>query len=121
MSQNDAIHIEVNDAFILCVAASAQMDDEYSDRLEAAVIKAAGESPGLAVVLDLSHVQEISDDSLGDLVDLLHHCRENDQRLILAGLQPGVLEILSVTKLGRLFEYREDVEDAAAHLQSSKG
>jgi anti-anti-sigma factor len=120
MSQDDAIRIEVNDAYILCVAASALMDDEYSDRLETAVIKAAHESPSLPVVLDLGQVLEISDDSLGDLVDLLHHCRENDQRLILAGLQPGVLQIMSVTKLGRLFEYREDVEDAVTHLQASR-
>lgn len=120
MSEHEAIRVEVNDTCILCAVETANLDEECSDRLGAVVLDAVRESADLPVVLDLGRVQEISDDSLGDLVDLLQQCRKNDRRLILAGLQPKVLEIMSVTKLGRLFEYREDAADAQAHLQASR-
>jgi anti-anti-sigma factor len=119
MSEPDAIRLEVKDTFIHAVATCRHMDDDDSDRLEADVIKALSATPELPVVLDLSQVEGISDDSLGDLVDLLHHCRDNNRRLILAGLQPEVLKVMSLTQLGRLFEYRDDLEDAVAHLQAS--
>jgi anti-anti-sigma factor len=118
MSEHEAIRVEVNDTFILCAVDAARLEDDDSDRLVAAVIEAVRENADLPVVVDVCRVREISEDSLADLVDLRQHCRDNDRRLILTGLQEKVLEVLSVTKLGRLFEYRDDVEDARAHLQA---
>jgi anti-anti-sigma factor len=119
MSEHEAIRLEVNDTFILCAVEAARLEDDDSDRLVAAVIEAIRETADLPVVVDLCRVREISEDSLADLVDLRQHCRDSDRRLILAGLQQNVLEVLAVTKLGRLFEYRDDVEDARAHLQAA--
>jgi len=121
MASQESTSIEVRDDAILVTPACAELDDQHADEMEDMVSAASAETQGLAVILDLSHVDRVAEDSLAALVDLLHQCKERGQRLILAGLRPGVLEILSVTSLGKLFEYRDDVEDALVHLRDATG
>jgi anti-anti-sigma factor len=117
MATLESISVDVRDDALLVTVACAELDDERADELEDKVSSAAGQVRGLPVILDLSQVERMADDSLGALVDLLNQCKQRGQRFILAGLRPGVLEILSVTSLGKLFEYREDVADALVHLR----
>lgn len=117
MSSQESTSIEVRHDAVLVTPTCVELDDEHADEMEEMVSATAAETQNLPVILDLSHVEQVAEDSLGVLVDLLNQCKERGQRLILAGLRPGVLEILSVTSLGKLFEYREDVEDALVHLR----
>jgi len=117
MSSQESTSIEVRDDAILVTPTCTELDDEHADEMEDMVSAASAETQNLPVILDLSHVEQVADDSLGVLVDLLNECKERGQRLILVGLRPAVLEILSVTSLGKLFEYREDVDDALVHLR----
>lgn len=65
-----------------------------------------------ALVLDLSRVAALGTDCLGALVALRRSFAERRARLVLLGLQPAVAELLAITKLGRLFEYRDGVDEA---------
>jgi anti-anti-sigma factor len=116
MSERQDISIQIRDDALLVTLMFSELDEQRAGDLEDQVAAAVGGAPDLPVILDFSQVEQIAEDSLGALVDLLHGCKKRGQRFILAGLRPSVLEILSVTKLGRLFEYREDIEDALAHL-----
>jgi len=117
MAEQESISIDVRDDAVLVTVAQTELDEDRGFDLEDKVSDAAAKSPTLPVILDLSQVELIGEDSLSALVGLLHECKARDQRFVLAGLRPQVLEILSVTKLGRSFEYRDDVEDALAHLE----
>ena len=117
MTEQENVSVEVRDDAVLVVVSCAEIDEDRGSELEERVSAAAQKAGTSPVILDLSQVEVIADDALGALVDLLHECRLRGQRLILAGLPPQVLEVLSITKLGRLFEYRDDLEDARAHLQ----
>lgn len=117
MSSQESTSLEVRDDAILVTPTCTELDGEHADEMEDMISAATAETQNLPVILDLSHVEQVAEDSLGVLVDLLNQCKKRAQRLVLAGLQPGVLEILSVTNLGKLFEYREDVEDALIHLR----
>ncbi len=116
MSAQESISLDIREDALLVTLACTELDDDRADEVEDKVSAASAEAQNLPVILDLSQVEQIADDSLGALVDLLNQCKQRGQRFILAGLRPGVLEILSVTNLGKLFEYRDDVEDALAHL-----
>lgn len=119
MTERKDLTAEIHDDAVLVVVSRGEIDEDWGAELEEQVAAVARQSPSSPVILDLSRVEAIRDDALGALVELLHDCRSRGQRFILSGLQPQALEIMSVTKLGRLFEYREDVEDARAHLKDS--
>ncbi len=116
MSQREEITTEVTDQYILAKLRCDELDEEHSFQIEDAIRAIAKKAARRPLILDLSEVHQIPGESLGALVDLLHLCRDDGRRLMLAGLRPQVLEIMSLTKLGRLFEYRDDVGDALAHL-----
>ena len=69
-----------------------------------------------ALVLDLARVECLGTECLGALVEVRRTYSDAGRRFVLAGLQATVAEVLAVTKLGRLFEYRSDVDDALRHL-----
>jgi anti-anti-sigma factor len=116
MSQQEQITVQVADQYILARIHCAELDEEHSFRIEDELRSIAKKATRRPLILDLSEVSRMPGESLGAFVDLLHQCRDDGRRLILAGLQPQVLEIMSLTKLGRLFEYRDDAQDAIAHL-----
>ena len=117
MAQQEEISIEVTDEYILAKIRRNELDEEHSFRIEDEIRAITTKATRRPLILDLSDVNRMPGESLGAFVDLLHQCRHDGRRLILAGLQPQVLEIMSLTKLGRLFEYRDDVDDALAHLE----
>jgi anti-anti-sigma factor len=55
--------------------------------------------------------------ALGAIVVLLNTLKQHGQKFILVGLQPAVRDSLAVTRLDKLFEIRDDVEDVLAHLR----
>jgi anti-anti-sigma factor len=71
--------------------------------------------PGLGVtvvVLDLSRLQLLPSLGLGALVRIRNKCESRQQKLKLAAVPASIGEVLSVTKLNRLFEITESVEAA---------
>ena len=116
MAEQEEITFEVTDQYILAKIRCDELDEEHSFRIEDKIRAIATKATRRPLILDISEVERIPGESLGAFVDLLHQCRDDGRRLMLSGLRPQVLEIMSLTKLGRLFEYRDDVDDALAHL-----
>jgi anti-sigma B factor antagonist len=93
------------------------------DLLEEAVIQDVGRRLGRLVtdsgcrqlVLDLSAVQDMSSEMLGELIALY---KKLGSRLALCGVQPAVAIMLEWTKLNRLFRI---VADRDAALQAMTG
>jgi anti-anti-sigma factor len=117
MPTEQEITIETAEQYILARIQCDKLDEEHSFRIEDEIRTIARKASRRPLIVDLSGVAQVSGESLGVFVDLLHQCREDGRRLLLVGLRPQALEIMSVTQLGRLFEYRDSVEDALAHLE----
>ncbi len=64
------------------------------------------------VVVDLANVERIDSHELGELVKLHLRLREKDGRVVLENAHGGVLEVLELTRMNRLMEIRERLEDA---------
>ena len=89
------------------------LEDVALGRLARSIDDASESDPGIAlVVLDLSGVVIVPSMALGLLVQTLNKCKERHQRLKLAGVQPQIRKVLTLTQLDRVFELADNVESA---------
>ena len=117
MSEQQVMSITQRDDLVLAVVHQAEMDEEATGKMQAEVLASSEQAGELPVALDLSNVSFFPSLSLGAIVTMLNTLKARGQRLILVGLQPPVRESLALTRLDKLFEIREDVEDVQAHLR----
>ena len=117
MSEQQVVSITQRDDLVVAVVHQAQMDEEATGKMQAEVLAGAEPAVGLPVALDLSKVSFFPSLSLGAIVTMLKTLKARGQRLILVGLQPPVRESLTLTRLDKLFEIRDDVEEVQAHLR----
>jgi anti-anti-sigma factor len=115
MSDQQVTTIDRRDGLVVALVEQAEMDAEATNRMRTEVLAAAEESRGSHVVLDLSNVAFFPSMALGAIVVLLNTLKQHGQKFILVGLQPAVRDSLAVTRLDKLFEIRDDVEDVLAH------
>jgi anti-sigma B factor antagonist len=104
---------------VVAVVEQAEMDEASTGKMQAEVLAGAEQAKELPVALDLSKVSFFPSLSLGAIVVLLNTLKKRGQKLILVGLQPPVREALALTRLDKLFEIRDDVEEAIAHQRRS--
>jgi anti-anti-sigma factor len=77
------------------------------------MIEQAATKPGVIyVVLDMSRVQIVPSLGLGALVQLSNRCKKRQQRLKLAGVQPMVRQTMAITKLDRILDLTDTVDEA---------
>ena len=118
MTQSAAVTIESTADALIVKLHGPELRDSEGDELRQNVV--ASDAVVATVIIDLSRVESVSTDALGDLVDILHDSQAKNRRLILAGIRSPVLETLSVTRLGKLFEYRDDVDQALRVAQTAR-
>ena len=87
-------------------------DDKTLKRMNEMIDEAAARPGVIYVVLDLSHVQIVPSLGLGALVQLSNKCKKRQQRLKLAAVQPMVRQTMAITKLDRILDLTDTVEEA---------
>ena len=115
MSDQQVTTISRRDDVIVAQVQPEELNDQTTGKMQAEVLAGAEQAPELPVVLDLSRVSFFPSLSLGAVVAMLNTLKKRGQKFILVGLQPPVRESLAVTRLDKLFEIRDDVEDVLAH------
>jgi anti-anti-sigma factor len=88
------------------------LDSDEFDRLNAALIEAAGRVPGGALVLDLSNIAYMGSSVLGLMVNVRQRVKEAGGRLVLCGLSDRLLTIFRTCSLERLFVIRRSRAEA---------
>ena len=86
------------------VAVHGELDIDGVSRLRAALIEAIDEHPGQHVVVDLEGVEFIDSAGLGVLLGGRERARGADGDLSLVATGQGVIKILELTGLTRVFE-----------------
>jgi len=114
MSDQEVVSINRRDDVLVAVVQPKELDEEATGKMQAEVLAGAEQARDLPVVVDLSNVSFFPSVSLGAVVVLLNTLKKAGQKLILVGLQPPVREALAITRLDKLFEIRDDVEDVLA-------
>jgi anti-sigma B factor antagonist len=117
MSEPKVLSIEPHDEIVLAEVQCAKLDEDLTQRMQAGVLEAAEKAPGLPVVVALSNVEFLPSLSSGALVSFLTEFKRNDRRFILVGVQPQVRQIFAVTRLDKVFEIYDDVDDALEQIR----
>jgi anti-sigma B factor antagonist len=68
------------------------------------------------VVLDFSNVEYLSSAALGKLITMDKKTKAAGGKLRLCSIRPDIYEVFAITKLNKLFDIRDDQEQALAGL-----
>lgn len=117
MSDQPVITLEPHDEIILTVVQCERLDEELTAELQTEVSIAAQVNTRLPVVLDMSQVEFFPSLSLGILVKLLGEFKKRGQRFILVGIQSPIRGALALTRLDKLFEIYDTVDEALARIR----
>ena len=88
------------------------LDSDEFDRLNTALIEAAGRAPSGALVLDLSDIAYMGSSVLGLMVNVRQRVKDAGGRLVLCGLSERLLTIFRTCSLERLFVIRRSRDEA---------
>ena len=89
-------------------------DDKTMKRMNDMIDQAAAKAGVIYVVLDMSKVQIVPSLGLGALVQMSNKCKARKQRLRIAGLQPQVRQTMTITKLDRILDLVDSVEEGVS-------
>jgi anti-sigma B factor antagonist len=93
------------------------MDEERTKQMQDSLMKAAEAKPKLPVVLDLTKVEFLPSLSIGALVSFMTYFKQLGRRFILVGIQPPIRDMLAITRLDKIFEMFDNVDDALQHIR----
>jgi len=116
MTESSVVTIEQRKGFVLVTVESERMGDAQSRAMQTEVGKAADGAPDQPVVLDLSKVKMLPTLSIGAIVTLWGKFKQENRRFILVGLHEEIRRTLTISRLDRLFEICETVDDALVRL-----
>ncbi len=92
-----------------------RVDASSSSELESALVAFANRGEGHAI-LDMNEVDYVSSAGLRALLIGLKQMSANQQRLLLAALNPDVMDVLKLTGFDKLLSCNDTVPDALAEL-----
>ena len=121
MSIEQVTVVQPHDEIVWVVVHSAELRDEQTATMQADVLAAAGQRPGLPVALDLSKVVFFPSLSLGAIVTIMRELKKQGRKFVLLNLRPQVRETLTVTRLDRLFEIHDSLEHALIQMRGGSG
>ncbi len=112
MSSLPATEIETKDNVVVVHVRVKNLDEQNTRMVHADVSSAAAQAPNLPLILDMAEVKFLPSLTLGAIVRLANEFRARNQRLILAAMQPSVRQVISITRLDRVFEMFDDLPGA---------
>ena len=115
MSESSTPSIETRGNALIARAEVKLLDDQQLKLLSPAIDETVASNSDISlIVLELSRVQLMPSLAIGLLVQLSNKCKARQQKLKLAGVSPQVRQVFAVTRLDRVFEFAESVDDAVA-------
>lgn len=107
--QDDVTIIEFVDRNILDEANIQQIGAEIGSLID------SGEADRL--VISFSNVDHLSSAALGTLITIHNKLKEQGGKLRLTNIDPQIYEVFAITKLNKLFDIRETLDDAVASFE----
>lgn len=119
MVEGQIIAAETHDNVLVLAVTCDSLDADSTKKLQDQAIAASSEPPDCPVALDLSRLSMMPSLSLGVLVNISKHLKQQGRRFYLLNPQRDVRNTLAITRLDRLFEIYDDLDELQAHLQAS--
>lgn len=103
---NDVKRVEFSDRKIL--------DELVINEILTELVALIDDAHGVKMLLDFENVEHLSSAALGMLITLKKRTDESKGQLRLAKISPQIFEVFKITRLDKLFDIRDTVEDAMA-------
>ena len=103
MSDDRVVSIEKRENGLIAAMQCKEMDFGASEALKEAVAKAIAEGPGQRGVIEMSAV------GIGILLQLLNESKARDGEFVLVGVNSEIREVLRITAIEKLFDFRDDL------------
>ena len=71
-------------------------------------------TPAIRLLLDFSNVEHLSSAALGMLINLQKEVGKQSGTLKLADIRPQIYEVFKITRLSKMFDIHESVDEALA-------
>lgn len=71
------------------------------------------------MILDLSTIERIDSNGVGEMISVLQHAKNGGGELVLAGLQPKVRDLFEILFLDKVIPIFDTVIEAAIYLARS--
>lgn len=114
MPDDSVTEIQPHDQVLLIAVHKRSLDEASTRRLVDDVLTAAGRTPRVPIVLDLSHVRFAPSVALGSLVQLAKSFKLDRRRIALIGVDQRILQTIRVTQLHEVLEVRDSLEQVIA-------
>jgi anti-sigma B factor antagonist len=112
-----ATSMDVKEDLVIVQVLVPDLDENHTRQLHSDLTTAALASPSLPFVLDMTKVKFLPSLTLGAMVRLATEFRARKQRLLLAALQPTIRQVITITRLDRVFEIIDTVDNAVKVLR----
>jgi anti-sigma B factor antagonist len=109
----DVLIVYFNDARILDATEIEQVKNE--------VIALIGKAEDGKLLLNFQQVRFMSSSMLGALVTIQKKCKAADVRLKLSNIAADLMEVFTMTRLDKLFEFHDDEAGAVAAFEVQRG
>ncbi len=101
---NDVKRVEFSDRKIL--------DELVINEILTELVALIEGADGIKMLLDFENVDHLSSAALGMLITLNKRANEANGQLRLAKISPQIFEVFKITRLDKLFDIRDTVEEA---------
>lgn len=105
----DIIQISFVDRNILEETSIQQIGDEIAQLID--------ESLNPRILINFTDVEHLSSAALGTLITINNRLRQKDGQLRLCTIDPQIHEVFKITKLDKLFQIHETVDEATSSFQ----
>lgn len=107
--EDDVTHVAFVDRNILDEANIQQIGEEIGSLIE--------NESAPKLLINFANVDHLSSAALGTLITIHNKIKQRSGQLRLASIDPQIFEVFVITKLNKLFEIHDTVEQAAASFR----
>jgi anti-anti-sigma factor len=117
MSEPQAVSFPPHTEAVWAAVQPRDLTETAIEEMQRDVLAAAAQKPKLPVVLDLAKVEFVPSMGLAALVSMMRSLKKDGHRFVLASVHPHVRNLLTVTRLDKLFEIHANFEAALKHVR----
>ena len=103
---------EVGDVTIATFVDKKILDENNIQQIGSQLFALVEEDGHKRIVLDFTNVEYLSSAALGKLITMDRKVKANSGKLRLCSIRADIYEVFAITKLNKLFDIKDDQEDA---------
>ena len=106
----------IKDVTVVTFNESSIVDPQLIESIKRELFKLVDKQNRGKLILDLSKVQYLSSTALGVLIPLHEKTQKLKGRLVLCGVNPDIRKVFKITKLEKLFTFKNTEGDALSEF-----